>query len=87
MKQLFLLIIKIYQYCISPLFPPRCRFIPSCSSYAKQVFEKFPIHLAIWYSSKRIFKCHPFHLGGYDPIPDKNCCHYYSINNLETYND
>ncbi|MCK6593816.1 MAG: membrane protein insertion efficiency factor YidD [Bacteriovoracaceae bacterium] len=71
MKKFFQLLIRFYQYFISPMLGPNCRFYPTCSQYSYQCFEKLPIHRAIWYSGKRICKCHPFHPGGVDPVPDK----------------
>ncbi|MDD0853773.1 membrane protein insertion efficiency factor YidD [Halobacteriovorax sp. GB3] len=72
MKSLALLLIKFYQYFISPLLGPRCRFHPTCSNYAKQCFTTLPWYWALYYSLTRILKCHPFHEGGYDPIPKKH---------------
>ncbi|TNF27934.1 MAG: membrane protein insertion efficiency factor YidD [Deltaproteobacteria bacterium] len=74
MKTIFLLFIKFYQYIISPFLGRNCRFQPTCSEYAKQCFEKFPVHKALWYSTKRLLKCHPFHPGGYDPV-SCDCSH------------
>ena len=71
MKFLFISLIRFYQYFISPILGPRCRFMPTCSQYALECFQKFPIYKALWYSTKRICKCHPFNPGGYDPVPDK----------------
>lgn len=62
-------LIKTYQYFISPLLGPRCRFHPTCSEYSQQCFQSFPFPLALWYSLRRLIKCHPFHPGGHDPIP------------------
>ena len=69
MKSIFILIIRFYRYFISPLFGPKCRFYPTCSQYSKECFEQFPIHIALWYSTKRICRCHPFSEGGFDPVP------------------
>ncbi len=62
-------LIKFYQMGISPFLGIRCRFSPTCSEYALQLFREFPIHLGLWYSAKRVLKCHPFCAGGSDPIP------------------
>jgi putative membrane protein insertion efficiency factor len=69
MKHLFILLIRIYQQFISPLFPPSCRFQPTCSQYAKDAVEKFGIGKGSWLAIKRILRCHPLHPGGYDPVP------------------
>ncbi|MCO4794549.1 MAG: membrane protein insertion efficiency factor YidD [Bacteriovoracaceae bacterium] len=67
-KYIFLIPIKFYQLFISPFLGRNCRFQPTCSEYAKECFEKFPLPKALWYSSKRLAKCHPFHSGGFDPV-------------------
>ncbi|WP_150539406.1 membrane protein insertion efficiency factor YidD [Actinobacillus vicugnae] len=71
--RLLLLPIYFYRYCISPLIGPRCRFYPTCSTYA---VEAIKIHGAIkggWLAAKRIARCHPWSEGGEDPVP--SCCH------------
>ncbi|HIA65005.1 TPA: membrane protein insertion efficiency factor YidD [Candidatus Poribacteria bacterium] len=60
--------IKLYQILISPLFPPVCRFCPTCSQYAIQAFAKYGIFKGGWISLKRLCRCHPYHRGGYDPL-------------------
>ncbi|MFN8577583.1 MAG: membrane protein insertion efficiency factor YidD [Candidatus Sericytochromatia bacterium] len=60
-------IIKIYQF-FSSLFPPKCRFYPSCSNYMLQALDKYGLLKGFYLGSIRICKCHPFHSGGYDPI-------------------
>ncbi len=69
MKSLFILFIKIYQKLISPLFPNKCRFIPSCSHYAIEAINKYGVCKGSILALKRILKCHPFNPGGYDPVP------------------
>ncbi|PIK16617.1 membrane protein insertion efficiency factor YidD [Halobacteriovorax sp. JY17] len=69
MRKLLIFLIKIYQVAISPIFGSKCRFYPSCSHYTKEAITSLPLHLALFYSLKRISKCHPFHKGGYDPVP------------------
>ena len=61
--------IFIYKTLLSPFFGPSCRFHPTCSSYAMEAFNKKPFHKALLLTVKRISKCHPYHEGGYDPVP------------------
>jgi hypothetical protein len=68
-KFLIIKIIKAYQYLISPLFTPSCRFTPSCSQYTLEVIEKHGAIRGSWLSVKRILRCNPWHPGGYDPAP------------------
>ena len=70
MKRALLRLIRFYQASVSPLFPPRCRFIPSCSQYALEAVEKHGAVKGAWLAAKRFSRCHPFHKGGwYDPVP------------------
>ncbi|MEL6439940.1 MAG: membrane protein insertion efficiency factor YidD [Cyanobacteria bacterium J06621_8] len=71
MKITLLLIIKTYRRFISPLFPPSCRFQPTCSQYALEAIARYGAIKGSWLASKRILRCHPFHPGGYDPVPDE----------------
>lgn len=68
-KRFLLLVIRGYQQFISPLKPPACRYIPTCSEYARQAIEKYGARRGGWLAIKRILRCHPFHKGGYDPVP------------------
>ncbi|MBR6098513.1 membrane protein insertion efficiency factor YidD [bacterium] len=68
MKQILLFLIKIYQ-AISRHTPPVCRFTPTCSEYTRQAIEKYGALKGTWLGIKRISKCHPWHEGGYDPVP------------------
>ncbi|HIT46476.1 MAG TPA: membrane protein insertion efficiency factor YidD [Candidatus Cryptobacteroides merdipullorum] len=65
----FILLIKFYQLCISPLKPPTCRFTPTCSQYALEAFRKYGPIKGFWLSLKRILRCHPWGGSGYDPVP------------------
>jgi uncharacterized protein len=67
-KALILYCLRFYKRNISPLFPPACRFVPSCSEYAIEAFEKKKTLTAIWMTIFRVAKCHPCHPGGYDPV-------------------
>ncbi|NMB35326.1 MAG: membrane protein insertion efficiency factor YidD [Firmicutes bacterium] len=69
MKHLLLWLINFYMLRISPLFPPRCRFYPSCSRYCFEAIKKHGIRYGLILSIKRIVRCHPFNEGGYDPLP------------------
>ncbi|WZX99365.1 membrane protein insertion efficiency factor YidD [Bacillus sp. FSL W7-1360] len=71
MRTLMIKLIRLYQRCISPLKPPSCRFYPTCSHYG---IEAIKLHGALkggYLTCKRILKCHPFHPGGFDPVPQK----------------
>lgn len=69
MKYLALALIRFYQKFISPALPPACRFYPTCSHYSYQAIEKYGLIKGGWLAVKRIGRCHPFHPGGYDPVP------------------
>lgn len=69
-SQIAIILITFYRAAISPLFPPSCRFTPTCSEYALQAFKTHPLHKAFWLSLKRILKCHPWGGYGYDPVPE-----------------
>ena len=71
MKYFMLMLIGFYQKVISPCFPPRCRFYPTCSAYAFTAIERFGAIRGGYLALRRILKCHPFHPGGYDPVPEK----------------
>lgn len=65
----FILLIKIYQYAISPLLGPKCRYTPTCSNYALTAFKRYGLFKGFWLSVKRISRCHPWGGSGYDPVP------------------
>ncbi len=69
MKTAILFLIRIYRRFISPLFPPSCRFQPTCSQYGYEAIEKYGVLQGGWMAIKRIGRCHPFSKGGYDPVP------------------
>jgi putative membrane protein insertion efficiency factor len=71
-KSIFILLIRGYQYFLSPLLGSNCRFYPSCSAYSKEAFEKLPIHLAIFKTIWRLLRCHPFSKGGVDLVCSEN---------------
>jgi hypothetical protein len=69
MKTLLILLIRIYQKLVSPLLPPSCRFYPSCSEYARQALDQHGAMKGVWLATKRLARCHPYHAGGFDPVP------------------
>ncbi|WP_404347343.1 membrane protein insertion efficiency factor YidD [Sutcliffiella horikoshii] len=71
MKHVLLSIIRFYRKFISPLTPPTCRFYPTCSHYGMEAIGRFGAIKGGWLTIKRILKCHPFHPGGIDHVPDK----------------
>jgi hypothetical protein len=64
-----ILLIKIYQLLISPLFPSSCRYTPTCSHYTAEALKKYGIIKGGWLGIKRISRCHPWGSSGYDPVP------------------
>ncbi|MGI8315224.1 membrane protein insertion efficiency factor YidD [Halobacillus mangrovi] len=71
MKQIMIMLIQFYRKGISPFFPPSCRFQPTCSEYGLEAFRRFGFIKGLFLTVKRISKCHPFHRGGFDPVPEK----------------
>jgi len=71
MKSILLVLIRFYQLVISPIKPPSCRFYPTCSHYGLEAIRRHGATKGGWLTIKRICKCHPFHPGGFDPVPDK----------------
>ena len=71
MKFLFILLIRIYQKIISPLFPGSCRFSPTCSQYAVEAIKNHGTIKGLYLGTKRILKCNPWGGCGYDPVPEK----------------
>ena len=69
MKWLALWTLRTYKRCVSPLFPPSCRYVPTCSEYALEAVERFGILRGGLIAAWRILRCHPFVRGGYDPVP------------------
>ena len=63
-------LIRGYRVLISPLFPPTCRFHPTCSQYALEAVERFGVGRGSILAVRRLLRCHPWHPGGYDPVPE-----------------
>ncbi|HUV99852.1 MAG TPA: membrane protein insertion efficiency factor YidD [Dehalococcoidia bacterium] len=69
MRRFVITLLRGYQYLISPLLTPSCRFTPSCSNYAREVIEKHGVLKGGWLTIKRLLRCNPWNPGGYDPAP------------------
>lgn len=69
MKTVLLALIRAYQYTLRPMLGSNCRFYPSCSDYAREAIEKHGALRGLWLAVKRVGKCHPYHPGGFDPVP------------------
>lgn len=69
LKGITLIVIGWYQKLLSPLLPPACRFYPSCSEYSRESIHRHGFAKGAWLALIRLSKCHPFHPGGYDPVP------------------
>lgn len=69
LRRLFILPIRFYQVAISPLFPPVCRFTPTCSQYAVEAIMRHGVVKGSWLAIRRIARCHPWGGSGYDPVP------------------
>lgn len=69
MKKLVLFLIRFYQKVISPLFPPSCRYTPTCSQYTFEAVQKYGVLKGLFLGIKRILRCNPFFPGGEDPVP------------------
>ena len=77
MQNPLIILLRVYRYALSPLLGNQCRFTPSCSSYAITAIETHGSLRGLWLAGKRLLRCHPWHRGGYDPVPphasDKHC--------------
>ena len=69
MRKILSVLIRAYQYAVSPLFARSCRFHPSCSAYALEAVERYGSLRGAWLAVKRLLRCHPWHPGGCDPVP------------------
>jgi uncharacterized protein len=78
MRHVAAFLIRLYQWTVSPLLGPRCRFHPSCSHYAREALLRFGVLEGGWLTIKRLARCHPWHPGGFDPVPPPRgaCTHH-----------
>ncbi|MGH8267106.1 MAG: membrane protein insertion efficiency factor YidD [Steroidobacteraceae bacterium] len=69
MRTLIAGLIRLYQYAVSPLWGPVCRFYPSCSQYALEAVQRHGVLRGGWLAARRLVRCNPWHPGGFDPVP------------------
>ena len=69
MKKIALAAVRFYQKAVSPWLPPSCRYYPTCSAYAAEALERHGFCRGSLLAVKRLLRCHPFHAGGFDPVP------------------
>jgi putative membrane protein insertion efficiency factor len=69
MKYVLVFLIALYQKLVSPWLPPSCRYTPTCSQYAREALLKHGLFRGLLLAARRLSRCHPFHAGGYDPVP------------------
>jgi len=70
--------LRFYQLALSPLVGPACRFYPSCSQYALEAVERFGVLRGAYLAARRLGRCHPWHPGGYDPVPPPHTCAHHA---------
>ena len=70
MKRLMMAVVRGYQLLISPVLGNNCRYVPSCSAYTLEAMDKHGPWRGLWLGIRRVARCHPFHEGGFDPVPD-----------------
>lgn len=76
MRSILKFLIHVYQYTLSPLLGPRCRFHPSCSTYALEAIDRHGALYGSWLTLRRLLRCHPLNPGGFDPVPGQRHHHH-----------
>jgi len=69
-RTVLIALIRVYQWLISPWLGNHCRFYPSCSEYAREAIERYGVMRGVWLALRRLLRCHPWHPGGVDPVPE-----------------
>ena len=69
MTRFLVMLVKVYQRALSPFFGQQCRFTPTCSHYAIEALQAYGVIKGLWLTVKRLARCHPWHVGGHDPVP------------------
>ncbi|MBK8336692.1 MAG: membrane protein insertion efficiency factor YidD [Sterolibacteriaceae bacterium] len=69
MRRLVSRLLQVYKYLVSPLLGQNCRFYPSCADYAREAVERHGVVRGFWLAARRVGRCHPWHPGGFDPVP------------------
>jgi putative membrane protein insertion efficiency factor len=73
LQKLAIGLLRGYKWAISPLLPPSCRYVPTCSEYAMEAVARYGVLRGSWMAAARLLRCHPFVKGGYDPVPHERC--------------
>jgi putative membrane protein insertion efficiency factor len=68
MQRLIIGLLRFYKALVSPLLPSACRYYPTCSEYMRQAVDKHGVRYGVWLGLRRLIRCHPFHIGGFDPV-------------------
>ena len=83
-KLVTLQLLRAYKWAISPLLPPSCRYVPTCSEYAMEAVERYGALRGGWMALLRLLRCHPFARGGYDPVAQRPMHHHLEVSERPT---